>query len=307
LNIQYPMTFEVIAPNGRTHCSVLEFTAPEGTCYLPYWMMSNLTLTEGTRIRIKNVSLPKATFVKFQPQHIDFLEITNPRAVLEFKLRSFSCVTKGDQLAFTYNDRKYYLEVKEVKPQDAACIIEADVNVDFDAPVGYKEPVRAPVAPPPPLLPETQKAIADVSGYGGVSGSAAFEAFGGVGARLDGKALKPSQMNPAESISPGAIDVDAEVCENHNCSIKRSSSGGGGGGDGSNHHWGEGAGSISTGNIARGRRQQALAAAEARMSSLSSVPPAALPPEGPRKKMGATKWSKQANKKFLSGTGHRLL
>lgn len=108
--------------------SVLEFTAPEGTCYLPYWMMSNLTLTEGKRIRVRNVSLPKATFVKFQPQSVDFLDITNPRAVLEYKLRSFSCVTVGDHLAFSYNDKKYYLEVKDVKPQDAACIIEADVN-----------------------------------------------------------------------------------------------------------------------------------------------------------------------------------
>jgi ubiquitin fusion degradation protein 1 len=84
---------------------VLEFTAPEGTAYLPYWMMSNLTLTEGRRIKIRNVSLPKATFVKFQPQSVDFLEISNPRAVLEYKLRSFSCVTVGDHLAFTYNDQ----------------------------------------------------------------------------------------------------------------------------------------------------------------------------------------------------------
>jgi ubiquitin fusion degradation protein 1 len=92
--------------------SVLEFTAPEGTCYLPFWMMSNLALAEGRMIRVRNVSLPKATFVKFQPQHVDFLEISNPRAVLEYKLRSFSCVTVGDVLTFSYNNRKYHLEVR---------------------------------------------------------------------------------------------------------------------------------------------------------------------------------------------------
>jgi hypothetical protein len=32
---------------------------------------------------VKNVSLPKATFVKFRPQSVDFLDITNPRAVRE--------------------------------------------------------------------------------------------------------------------------------------------------------------------------------------------------------------------------------
>ncbi len=32
--------------------------------------------------------------MKFQPQHVDFLDVSNPRAVLEKTLRSFSCVTK---------------------------------------------------------------------------------------------------------------------------------------------------------------------------------------------------------------------
>mmetsp|Transcript_10954 Transcript_10954/g.20012 ORF Transcript_10954/g.20012 Transcript_10954/m.20012 type:complete len:150 (-) Transcript_10954:164-613(-) len=35
---------------------------------------------------------------------------------------------------------KNITELKEVQPQDAACIIETDCNMDFDAPVGYKEP-----------------------------------------------------------------------------------------------------------------------------------------------------------------------
>lgn len=91
-------------------------------------------------MKIKNVSLPKATFVKFRPQSVDFLDITNPRAVLERALRSFSCVTVGDQICIPYNDKYYFLDVREVKPADAACIIETDCNVDFEAPVGYVDP-----------------------------------------------------------------------------------------------------------------------------------------------------------------------
>jgi len=82
----------------RTHCGVLEFTAPEGNCYVPFWMMQNLMLEEGGLLSVKNVSLPKATFVKFKPQSTDFLDISNPRAVLEKQLRTFSCVTVGDQI-----------------------------------------------------------------------------------------------------------------------------------------------------------------------------------------------------------------
>ena len=39
---------------------MLEFTAPEGNCYVPFWMMQNLMLEEGGVLSVKNVSLPKA-------------------------------------------------------------------------------------------------------------------------------------------------------------------------------------------------------------------------------------------------------
>jgi ubiquitin fusion degradation protein 1 len=144
LNVDYPMLFRLQSSDKgtMTHCGVLEFSAPEGSCYIPYWMMQNLLIEEGSVISITNVSLPKATFVKLQPQHVDFLEITNPRAVLEHALRNFSCVTKGDVIQLPFNNKNYHFELKEVKPQDAACIIETDCNVDFDAPVGYKEPEK---------------------------------------------------------------------------------------------------------------------------------------------------------------------
>lgn len=44
-------------------------------------MMTNLCLEEGSIIHVDNVSLPVATFAKFQPQSSDFLDITNPKAV----------------------------------------------------------------------------------------------------------------------------------------------------------------------------------------------------------------------------------
>lgn len=47
----------------------------------------------------------QGTFVKFQPQSVDFLEISNPRAVLETTMRHFSCLTEGDVICIPYNDR----------------------------------------------------------------------------------------------------------------------------------------------------------------------------------------------------------
>jgi ubiquitin fusion degradation protein 1 len=46
MNVEYPMLFEITAADTgkRTHCGVLEFSAEEGFCYLPYWMMENLAV-----------------------------------------------------------------------------------------------------------------------------------------------------------------------------------------------------------------------------------------------------------------------
>lgn len=35
---------------------------------MPRWMMTSLGVPDDTRLNVKNVSLPKATFVKFQAQ-----------------------------------------------------------------------------------------------------------------------------------------------------------------------------------------------------------------------------------------------
>ena len=46
--------------------------------------MRNLCVDEGDFIQIDNVSLSVATYAKFQPQSVDFLDITNPKAVYPF-------------------------------------------------------------------------------------------------------------------------------------------------------------------------------------------------------------------------------
>ena len=186
-----------------------------------------------------------------------------------------------------------------MKPQDAACIIEADVNVDFDAPVGYKEPERVPVVPPKPVLPEVQRAkeggAEEVEDKG-----PKFTAFSGAGLRYDGKALKPDQVAAAPTV---------QVSGSSRSAVAATAGGGSGGG----HNWGEGAGSLAKGNVAAERRAAAAKAAEARAlsssssSSLSaghSPPPAASNTGGIG---GATKWSKSAKLgHFQAGSGNKM-
>ena len=79
-------------------------------------MMLNLLLEEGSLVQVQNVSLPKGTYVKLQPHTTDFLDISNPKAVLERTLRGYTCLTKGDTFVLQYNDRRYHIDVVDAKP-----------------------------------------------------------------------------------------------------------------------------------------------------------------------------------------------
>ncbi|MEW5300017.1 MAG: hypothetical protein WDW36_002980 [Sanguina aurantia] len=220
LHTEYPMLFNVeSSTSGRsTHCGVLEFIAEEGVVYMPHWMMQNLLLQVGDRVKFKNVSLPKGSYVKLQPVTSDFLDISNPKAVLERTLRSYTCLTVGDCFVVNYNNKNYEIEVKEAKPKNAISVVETDCQVDFEAPKDYVEPVYTRNVPAAPL-PEPAK-FSVTGGGGGSSGGASatsepspspstpveedaapkFNAFGGAARRLDGKAALPA-ASPASGSS----------------------------------------------------------------------------------------------------------
>lgn len=106
-------------------------------------MMQTLALDVGDMIQIKTTSLELAKLVKLQPQSVKFLDVSDPRAVLENAFRNFAAVTKGDVFAFEYNGEVYEMAVLDVKPETpkmGVSMIETDVSVDFAPPVGYVEP-----------------------------------------------------------------------------------------------------------------------------------------------------------------------
>lgn len=194
LHITYPMMFKLTNRNRNdrsTHCGVLEFVAEEGVIYIPYWMMSNLLLEEGDIVHIENVTLSVASFVKFQPQTKSFLEIANPKAVLENALRTFSCLTKGDVIAIYYNNKEYGLCVKELKPADAVNITECDVDLDIEPPIGHEPAKETPEPEPEAMVVGTPNMKEDIAEY--LKSNMSFTAFTGAGNRLDGKKKNTKQ------------------------------------------------------------------------------------------------------------------
>ncbi len=145
LQIRYPMLFQLTnESNGlTTHSGVLEFTAEEGRVYIPHWMMSTLKLEPGELIKLNSCDLPLGKFVKIEPQSVDFLDISDPKAVLENVLRKFTTLTVNDVIEINYNDTIYAIKVLEARPESensGICVVETDLETDFAPPVGYVEP-----------------------------------------------------------------------------------------------------------------------------------------------------------------------
>lgn len=104
--------------------------------------MQTLLLEPGDLVQIKSTDLPPGQFIKLQPQSTAFLDISDPKAVLENAFRNFSCLTKGDVFTFAYNDQVYEMAVLEAKPstdKHAVSVLETDLEVDFAPPIGYEE------------------------------------------------------------------------------------------------------------------------------------------------------------------------
>eukprot|EP00929_Paragymnodinium_shiwhaense_P049482 TRINITY_DN24958_c0_g1_i1.p1 TRINITY_DN24958_c0_g1~~TRINITY_DN24958_c0_g1_i1.p1 ORF type:complete len:471 (+),score=128.42 TRINITY_DN24958_c0_g1_i1:106-1518(+) len=186
-----PMLFEVSDLDGRrrTHVGVIEFVAPQETCYIPFWILKQLQCEEGDVLQFSLRELPKATSVKLRPASVALLRVYNPRALLENGLRNYVVLTAGDSFNVEYRSRLYGLQVAEVTPGPAACIVEADVQVDFLTPkdqeaaaesISRQELERSEAA-----RRESRDEAAAAEDAAPASKTAS-RVFGGVGQRIDG-------------------------------------------------------------------------------------------------------------------------
>jgi ubiquitin fusion degradation protein 1 len=138
-----PILFRIlnIELNIFTHCGVAEFTAEEGTCYIPYNMFEKLCLIEGQTVNIRNIELKAGTFIKLKPHLTEFINNPNPKTILEYNLRNYFCVTEGDTISVKFGKKIYKIDIIQCKPNKAIRTLNCDIVVDFEAPKDYKEPI----------------------------------------------------------------------------------------------------------------------------------------------------------------------
>ena len=159
-------------------------------------MMKTLGVDVGDLLQVKSTNLPDAKLVKLQPQSTNFLEISDPKAVLENAFRSFSTLTTGDIFSFHYNDTVYDVAVLEVKPDSphhGVSMIETDVEVDFAAPVGYVEPKYEKPSRSGTATPASGRSL----GGGGLPAGGLMHGTGGMAQAINFSAIAPSNTSAA--------------------------------------------------------------------------------------------------------------
>ncbi len=139
-----PILFRImnIQLNCYTHCGVVEFTAENGTCYLPTNMFDRLCLEEGQQVNLRSINLKPGTFIKLQPHKTEFIKNRAPLTILDFNLRNYFCVTEGDTISVKFGKKIYNIDVIECKPDKAIRTLNTDIEVDFCPPKDYKEPPK---------------------------------------------------------------------------------------------------------------------------------------------------------------------
>jgi ubiquitin fusion degradation protein 1 len=184
-------------------------------------MMETLGMDVGDMIQIRTTSLELAKMVKLQPQSTNFLEISDPKAVLERAFRNFATLTKGDVFNFEYNDTVYDVAVLDVKPETdkmGVSMIETDVSVEFAPPVGYVEPEKKSGTSTPRSgkggvpaggVLHSQGTMAQAINYNAIAPSVTSTPtnFLGEGQRLAKKGSKTATPKPATPVPADTSDV----------------------------------------------------------------------------------------------------
>ena len=135
-------------------CGVHEFSAPPGICHVPFHIMNNIGITEGQEVEIEKICAGQGTYMKLRPHKTEFINLSNPKAVLErIMSRDYPVVSQGQTIELNYEalNCKYRIDIVETNPAEIISIVNTDINIDFDQPLDYVEPQYNPS--PKPLSP----------------------------------------------------------------------------------------------------------------------------------------------------------
>ena len=158
MNLPYPLQFVVKTFKGKMCCAgVLEFDAPAGHAIFPDWLFQQLQLTPGEMVRLSTTTLPRGKLMKIRPQSRKFIELSNPKLVLEQQLQNYPVLNKGSSIVLFYCGQEFLIDIMDIIDHngnsiDAVSTVNADatgteLQVEFERPLDMPPSPRRDVAP----------------------------------------------------------------------------------------------------------------------------------------------------------------
>jgi len=147
-----PYFFELENNMGRiTHAGLLDFASAEGFVGLPTKVVRCLWGPDADEgdvsgpIKVTYKRLCKGESAEFQPRDADFQSTVDEhvREVLEGVLLEHSCLTVGDWISVSFQDRSFDLRVRNLEPSQAVSVIDTDLDAEIHPSIETEEKILA--------------------------------------------------------------------------------------------------------------------------------------------------------------------
>ena len=156
-DLKFPLIFEIekldnegleliqdIGMKNTIKCQAYEFLEGIDDIYIPFRLMQNLWINEGSLITLKYSlkEYQKGNRIVLRPHTSEFLEIEDPKIFLEKGLtENYSVLSREDIIGLSYFENTIYFDVLETSPSETIIVNNTDLEVDFEKPLDYKSPI----------------------------------------------------------------------------------------------------------------------------------------------------------------------
>ena len=131
MNLPYPLQFLVKTFKGKTCCAgVLEFDAPAGQVIFPDWLFQQLQLTPGEMVRLSTTTLPRGKLMKIRPQSRKFIELSNPKLLLEQQLQNYPVLNKGSSIVLYYCQQEFIIDIMDIIGHDSKLVSQNYTHIE---------------------------------------------------------------------------------------------------------------------------------------------------------------------------------
>ena len=143
-DIEFPLFFYIEKNDKRIYFGVEKFLPDISDFFIPNYIFENLGIVYGELqdIKIEMKTLQKGNKIVLEPHDKEFLEVPNPKLYLETHImKNYQCLSKDSIIRVLYKNGYLDFNVKKVEPVDHICTVDTDIEVEFEKPINYIEPI----------------------------------------------------------------------------------------------------------------------------------------------------------------------